>query len=55
MPLLLLWPVISACATCFLYLHVRSIPASGQEQRETEVLFGVMFSLLGGRNRVILK
>src|SRR5579859_1909780 len=38
-----------------MYLHVRSITAPGQEQRETKVLFGVMFFLLGRRNRVILK
>src|SRR5689334_1587980 len=40
---------------CFRYLHARSIASAEQEQRVSKVLFGVMFSLLCGRNRARLK
>jgi hypothetical protein len=36
-------------------IPLRSIASTVLEQRETKVLFGVMFSLLGGRNRARLK
>src|SRR3954451_12139326 len=59
MILSLLWPVISVCATRFMYksciFYTRSISSLWEEQGDTKGVFGVWFSLLSGRNREIRK
>src|SRR5579872_297708 len=59
MPQSLLWQVRTFCATCFMYqsciFYTRSIASLQEKQEDTKGVFGVLFYLLSGRNREILK